>query len=191
MTRADIHSRVKAKVEEYYSGDDTKFKGVEVINFEVMDDNSLRIHVKVSFYGASTILHGRINDARDFGVFLTQDELDFLEETAAQAPARIEPPTRVSRYVRHLVSQLRHIVGDGSELHCLTGALLGNPNLMELIYHVDVDSIVAYVERTLTDLACDNRSGAAVLWVQSLLSNPSLMSIISHQEYIDAEVREE
>lgn len=188
MTRGDIQDRLKAAVAKHYEGDDTKFKGVEVINFEVMDDNSLRIHVKVSFYGASTILHGRINDARDFGVFLTQDELEFLDETTSQAIARIAPRTEVSQYVMHLVSQLRHIVGDGNELHSLTGALLSNPNLTDLIYHVDVDSIVAYVERILADLACDNRSGAAVLWVQSLLSNPNLMLIINHQRYLDDEV---
>lgn len=196
MTRADILLRVKAKVEEHYSGDDTKFKGVEVINFELPDDGSLLIHVKVSFYGASTVLYGRINDAKDFGVFLTQDELDFLEETASQAPARIAPRTKVSRYVMHLVSQLRHVGGNDSELLCqpsavFTSALLSNPNLMDLIFHVDVDSIVAYIERILIDLTCDDRSSTVVPWVVSLLSSASLMSIVQHQQYLDAEVMEE
>jgi len=190
MMRADILSRLKAKVEELYK-DRTDFVSVEVINFELRDDSSLRIYVIVLFVGAPTILHGRINDARDFGIFLTQDELDFLDKTDSQAPARAEPRTRVSRYVMHLVSQLKHVVGDGSELSSLTGALLSNPNLTDLIFHVDVDSIVAYIERILTDLACDNRSGAAVLWAQSLLSNSNLMSLISHQRYLDDEAMKE
>ncbi len=190
MKREDILARLKAKVEGLYKAR-TGVDMVEVINFELREDSALRIYVKVGFIGAPTILHGRINDARDFGVFLTQDEIDFLDETDSQAPARIAPRTRVSQYVMHLVSQLRHIVGDGSELHSLTGALLNNPNLTNLMHSErfepdeGVDSIVTYVERMLTDLACDHRSGAAVLWVQSLLSNPSLISIIKHQQYLD------
>lgn len=196
MMRADILSRLKAKVEELYK-EGTGFVSVDVINFELRDDSSLRIYVKVSFVGAPTILHGRINDARDFGIFLTQDELDFLDETDSQAPARTGPQTRVSQYVMHLASQLRHVVGDGSELHSLTGALLGNPNLTNLMHSErfepdeGVDSIVAYIERMLTDLACDHRSSAAVLWVQSLLSNPNLISIIKHQRYLDEEAWKE
>lgn len=190
MDREDIRLRLKANIEKLYNEtDSTKLKGVEVINFERRDDGSLRIPVKVSFYGACTIFHGRINDVRDIGVSLTQDELTFLKKTDSQEPEQVAR-TRVSQYVMHLVSQLRHVVGDGSELSCLTGALLSNPNLMDLIIHVDVDSIVAYIERILVDLACDHRSGAAVLWVTSLLSNPSLMSIVHHQGYIDEKRKE-
>ncbi len=192
MERADIQARLKCVVEDMYN-DPTGANFVEVINFELRDDDSLRIYVKVGYMDAPVILHGRINDIRDFrdfsgrGIDLTPAEREFLRETASQAPARIATPTKVSQSVRHLVSQLRHIVGDGSELSCLTGALLSNSDLLSIIY-VDVDSIVAYVERTLTDLACDHRSGAAVSWVTSLLSNPSLRAIIAHQQRRDDEV---
>lgn len=189
MKRLDVLARLKTEIEDLYNG--LEGGRVEVINFELMEDGALRIFVKVLFLGAWTILHGRINDARDYGIGLTPEEQEFLTETVSQAPARVAPRTRVSQYVMHLVAQLSHIVGDGSELSCLTGALLSNPNLTDLMHsdrfysEAGVDSIVAYVERVLGDLTCDNRSGAAVLWVTSLLSNPGLMSIIQHQRRLD------
>ena len=195
MTRKDILDRLTLEIEALYADTDAiKFDEVEVINFALMADGALRIYVKVLFLGAWTILHGRINDIRDsisiksYGIDLTDEEREFLEETTSQAPDRIAPPTKISRYVMHLVSQLRRVVGDGSELSCLTGALLGNSNLINLITHGNVDSVVAYVERVLSDLGCDNRSGAAVSWVTSLLSNPSLSSMIDHQIYSDQKI---
>lgn len=186
MTRKDILDRLKTEIEELYN--ETELDRVEVINFELMDDRSLRIYVKVSFLGAWTILHGRIHVAGDFVFDLTDEEREFLKESKAQAPDRIAPQTKVSKYVMHLVSQLRHVVGDGSELSCLTGALLGNSNLINLTTHGNVDSVVAYVERVLSDLGCDPRSGAAVSWVVALLSNPSLSSIIDNQIYYDQKI---
>jgi len=195
MKRADILSRLKVEVEGLWKSR-TGVDVVEVINFELRDDGALRIYVNVGCIGATTIRHGRINDIRDNDIDLTPEEREFLEETASQAPARIAPRTRVSRYVMHLVSQLRHVGGNDSELLCqpsavFTSALLSNPNLMDLMHsdrnvpNAGIDSIVAYVERMLTDLACDDRAGTAVPWVVSLLSNPNLMSIISHQLYLD------
>ena len=198
MKRSDILARLKTEIEDlYYDAPDTELDEarVEVINFELMDDGSLRVYVKVSFLGAPTILHGRINDARDYRIDLTPKEREFLTETVSQAPARAAPPTRVSQYTTQLASQLKHVVGDGSELSCLTGALLSNPNLIDLMHseHFDpdagVDSIVAYVERMLDDLICNpgfEEYTQQRLWVTSLLSNPRLMSIIQHQQYIDS-----
>ena len=75
MKRSDILARLKTEIEDLYN----RLEGgrVEVINFELMDDGSLRVCVKVSFLGAWTILHGRINDARDYEVDLTQEEREF------------------------------------------------------------------------------------------------------------------
>jgi len=184
MTRDDILARLKADVEGRYENHDV-FAGVEVINFELMGNGSLRVYVKVLFLGTWTILHGRINDARDYGFDLTDRERDFLGKTASQAPAPIGSQTVVSKYVMHLVSQLRHLIIPGSDLPRLTGALLRNPNLMDLIIHMDVDLIVAYVERMLNDLACDQRSGTSVSLIASLLSNLNLITIIRNQQYED------
>ena len=190
MTRADILLRLKVEIEGLYKGI-TGLDFVEVINFELRDDGALRIYVNVGYIGVPTIRHGHINDARDYTIDLTPREREFLTVTyTSQEPARVAPPTRVAQYTMHLVSQLRHVVGDGSELSCLTGALLSNPYLTDLTYSdTGVDSIVAYVERMLTNLACDHRSGAAVLWVTSLLSNPNLTSIVRYQQCLDNTAR--
>jgi len=106
-------------------------------------------------------------------------------EDTCKGPAPIGPQTVVSKYVMHLVSQLRHLIIPGSDLPRLDGALLRNPNLMDLIVHMDVDLIAAYVERVINDLKCDQRSGTAVSLMASLLSNPSLITIIRNQQYLD------
>ena len=191
MTRADIFARLKKQVEKRYNeGTVTEFDKIEATNFELMDDGAIRVYVRVSFLGAWTIFHGRINDTRDYGLDLTNEEREFLKETFAQAPARVAPPTRVSRYIMHLASQLKDVVGTGSELSSLTGALLSNPNLIGLITHVDVDLIIAYVERLFADLVRDYRSGMAVSGIALLLSNPNLRSIIDHQQVLDEKIEE-
>lgn len=202
MKRLDILTRLRTEIEDLYDNPDTELDGagVEVINFELMEDGSLRVYVKVSFLGAWTILHGRINDARDYGIDLTLEEREFLTETVSQAPARVAPPTRVAQYVKHLVSQLEHLVDDKGSFLYLSSALLSNRNLTDLMHseqfypEAGVDSIVAYVERVLGDLTCSADSEECSqrwLWIVSLLSNPRLMSIIQHQQYLDDEVGKE